>query len=113
MALVMSFSIDPARRSAPNRRTARSAAELADELNDPSPAEPQTLPVPVGRARTLPPKTPAASAAQIEAQMIGERRGLKAGASVIDQAKVTYNKTEWSGSKDRRTPKGRAAKTQV
>ena len=68
---------------------------------------------PVGQVRGLPPNTPGASAAQIEAQMIGERRGLRAGASVIDEAKTTYNRTEWSGSKDRRAPKGRAAKTEI
>jgi hypothetical protein len=54
-----------------------------------------------------------ASASQIEAQLIGERRGLRAGASTIDQAKAIYNKTEWSGERDRRAPKGRAAKTEI
>jgi hypothetical protein len=113
MGPAMSFSIDPARRPPRIRRTAKSAAELADGLEGASAAQPQTLPIPVGRARTVPPKTPLASAAQIEAQMIGERRGLRAGAAAIDQAKVTYNRTEWSGAKDRRAPKGRAAKTEV
>jgi hypothetical protein len=107
----MSFSIDPPRRPSRVRRPAKAAPELAD--GGEAQVEPQSLPVTVGRARTIPPKGAAAGAAQIEAQMIGERRGLKAGASVIDQAKVTYNKTEWSGSRDRRAPKGRAAKTQA
>ncbi|THD60551.1 hypothetical protein [Phenylobacterium sp.] len=111
----MTSSIEPPRRSPPVRKTSKvdRAAPADDEDEGVEAAEPAHLPVPVSPARTIPPKTPVASAAAIEAQLIGERRGLRAGASVIDQAKVTYNKTEWSGSKDRRTPKGRAAKTDV
>ena len=109
----MAFSIDPARRSPRIRRTRKSAAEILDDIEGAPEATANTLPVPVAPARTIPPRTPIASAAQIEAQMLGERRGLKAGASVIDEAKVTYNRTEWSGQKDRRAPKGRAAKTEI
>ena len=109
----MTASIDPLRRSPRIRRTRKTAAEVLDELEGATQAEASNLPVPVGQARSLPPNTPVASAAQIEAQMIGERRGLRAGASVIDEAKTTYNRTEWSGSKDRRAPKGRAAKTEI
>ena len=109
----MSFSIDPARRSPQIRRTRKTAAEILDELEGSTEAKASNLPVPVSPARTIPPQAPVASAAQIEAQMIGERRGLRAGASVIDEAKVTYNRTEWSGSQDRRAPKGRAAKTEI
>jgi hypothetical protein len=107
----MSFSIDPARRSPPIRR--KSAAEAADDLDGASPADGANLPVPVGRARTVPPKGPVAGPATIEAQLLGERRGLKAGASAIDQAKVSYNRTEWSGAWDRRTPKGAVKKTRI
>ena len=108
-------AIGPTRRSPRIRRTRKSAAEILDDLEGKSAAkaEATTLPVPVSPAKTIPPKTPIASAAQIEAQLIGERRGLRAGASVIDEAKVTYNRTEWSGSKDRRAPKGRAARTKI
>ncbi len=109
----MTSPIDPARRPPSVRRPKKSAAEIVDEIEGNAGVEAAGLPVPVGAARTIPPKTPVASAAQIEAQLIGERRGLRAGASVIDEAKVTYNRTEWSGSKDRRAPKGRAAKTKV
>ncbi|MFI4964526.1 MAG: hypothetical protein ACHP9T_04080 [Caulobacterales bacterium] len=109
----MTSSIDPLSRSPRIRRPRKSAAELVDEFEGKPEATPTSLPVPVGRARTVPPKGPVASATQIEAQLIGERRGLRAGASVADQAKVTYNRTEWSGSKDRRAPKGRAAKTEI
>jgi len=109
----MSSPIDPLRRSPNLRRTRKSAAEVVDDLEGGSENTAPGLPVPVGPARTIPPKPPAAGAASIEAQLIGERRGLRAGASVIDDAKATYNRTEWSGSKDRRAPKGRAAKTKV
>jgi hypothetical protein len=109
----MTSSIDPARRSPSIRRSRKTAAEVVDDLEGSTEAKASNLPVPVGPARSIPPKTPVARAAAIEAQLLGERRGLRAGASVIDEAKVTYNRTEWSGSKDRRAPKGRTAKTKV
>jgi hypothetical protein len=109
----MTSSIDPLRRSPLIRRPHKSAPEVLDELEDEAQVSATNLPVPVGPARTIPPRTPVANAASIEAQLIGERRGLRAGASVIDAAKITYNKTEWSGSWDRRTPKGRATKTEI
>jgi hypothetical protein len=109
----MSSSLGPVRRSPRIRRTRKTAAELVDELEGKSETPATNLPVPVSPAQTIPPKAPVASAASIEAQLIGERRGLRAGASLIDRAKVTYNKVEWSGSKDRRAPKGRAAKTEI
>ena len=106
----MTSPIDSSRRSSGIRRVKRKAPARPEENTE---TEAANLPAPVGSARTVPPARPVASAAAIEAQMIGERRGLRGGASVIDQAKVTYNRTEWSGSKDRRAPKGRAAKTDV
>ena len=42
-----------------------------------------------------------------------QRRGLRAGPSIHDIARSAYNKTEWSGSYDRRARKGRAARTEV
>lgn len=108
----MTSSIDPLRRSQPVRRARTEATESLDETDGAAEIEGVNLPIPVSRPRTIP-NTPAASPAAIEAQLLGERRGLRAGATVIDQAKVTYNRTEWSGSRDRRSPKGRAAKTEI
>ncbi|HZZ30943.1 MAG TPA: hypothetical protein VFE10_03030 [Phenylobacterium sp.] len=72
------------------------------------------LPVPVGPARTIPRgEARYAGAAAIEAQVAGERRGLRAGAQIHDQARVSYNRTAWSGSADRRAPKGRSARTEI
>jgi hypothetical protein len=109
----MTASIDPLGKSSRIRRTAKTAAELLDELEGRAEAQAPGLPVPVGPSRTIASKAPVASAAQIAAQLTGERRGLKAGAAVIHQAKTSYNRTEWSGSKDRRAPKGKAAKTEI
>lgn len=106
-------SIGPLRRSPRIRRTPKTAAEILDELEGKSQAGSTNLPVPVSPARAIPPKGPVASAAQIEAQLIGERRGLRAGAKIHDEAKVTYNRTEWSGAKDRRAPQGKTAKTKI
>jgi hypothetical protein len=94
-------------------RQRKTAAQLVDELEGiPSP-DGTLLPVPVSSARTIPPNRPAANGAAIQAQMDGARRGLRGGASVIDEARATYNRTEWSGSQDRRPPKGHARKTEV
>ena len=109
----MSSSIDPLRNAPGVRRARRSEPESLAESDRSGAAEAPNLPVPVGRARTVPPKPPGAGAAAIAAQLQGERRGLRAGAALIDQAKTSYNRTEWSGAKDRRAPKGRAAKKEV
>lgn len=106
----MSSSIDPPRRTGPLRRTRKSVDQGRDEASG---AEAANLPVPVTPAATVPPGGPAVDRVTIAAQLIGERRGLRGGASVIDAAKATYNKVEWSGAKDRRRPKGKVAKTEI
>jgi hypothetical protein len=109
----MSSPIDPFGRSSGVRRTRKSAAELADEHDGHETPTSSGQLVPVSPARTIPPKGPVGSAAQIEAQLIGERRGLRAGPTIHDEAKVSYNRTEWSGRVDRRAPKGRVTKTEI
>jgi hypothetical protein len=92
-----------------------------DSANPDAPDAPEevrsNLPVPVGAARTLPgSKPPAEGGAGFAAHLMGQdgqRRGLRAGPAVIDIAKASYNKVEYSGSHDRRARKGRAAKTEV
>ena len=54
-----------------------------------------------------------AGAAAIDAQVIGERRGLRAGPTIHDEARRSYNHTKWSGAYDRRAPKGRVASSQI
>jgi hypothetical protein len=51
-------------------------------------------------------------AAQLIGQ-VGERRGLRAGAPLLDKARDAYNRVEWSGSYDRRARKGRQARTEI
>ena len=51
-----------------------------------------------------------------EAQMLsqgGNKRGLRGGKEVLDAARSTYLKTEWSGPSDRRPPEGLLTKTKV
>lgn len=107
----MTSSINPTRRSGPVRPTRKSAPERSEAAPE---ADSPNMPVPVGRAETVPPATPVDSAAALHAHLLGQtgaRRGLRAGATVVDTANSAYSKTEWSGSKDRRRPQGRASKT--
>ena len=110
----MASSIEPPRRSPRILGIGKAApARPDDDEEEILAAEAAQLPIPISPARTIPPNRPVASAATIEAQLLGERRGLRAGATVHVQAKVSYNKTEWSGGRDRRAPKGGSTKTEV
>jgi hypothetical protein len=40
----------------------------------------------------------------------GERRGLRAGPSLLDRARSAYSRIEWSGSWDRRARQGRRSR---
>ena len=107
----MSMSVDPLRSSPGIRRSRKADAERADDAPDAGSAG---LPVPVSPARTIPPGASRfAGSAAIDAQVIGERRGLRAGPTIHDDARSSYTRTEWSGSYDRRRPKGRVAKTEI
>ncbi|MGZ6049771.1 MAG: hypothetical protein ACXWKN_15355 [Phenylobacterium sp.] len=104
-------SIDPLRRSAVVRRTRKSEAETADDAQV---SEGSNMLVPVSPAQTVPPRPGRIGGdSALHAQVIGERRGLRAGAGVHDEAKASYVKTEYSGAWDRRRPKGRAAKKEI
>jgi hypothetical protein len=110
----MTFSIDPPRRPSGVRRPKKSAADIVDDLENQREIRGPNLPVPVGRPRAIPAgPARAGGEAAIHAQVIGEKRGLRAGPTIHDQAKATYNKTHWSGSNDRRRPKGGATKTEA
>ena len=69
-------------------------------------------PTPVARA---PSKTDTPADAGVAAQLLGERerRGLRAGYEVREQARATYLQTEFAGPHDRRPRKGRITKTEV
>lgn len=113
----MSFSVDPPRRPGPVRRTRKTGAERPDEGAGPqSSATSTNLPVPLGHAETIAPTTPPHGPSAVEAQLLGQtgaRRGLRAGPGAIDTANSAYNRTEWSGEKDRRSPNGQVARTKI
>jgi hypothetical protein len=109
----MTISIDPLHR-APGPRRSRRADEETERANLTQDAAGRLLPVPVGPPREIPSGSARlAGHSAIDAQVIGERRGLRAGANVHGLAAGSYNRTEWSGSYDRRTPQGYATKTRI
>ena len=109
----MTFSVDPLRRS-PGVRRSRNAEDETDRADLTQETGESLLPVPVGPVRTISSGGPrVAGASAIDAQVMGERRGLRAGYDIHGQAAGSYNRTEWSGSYDRRAPKGRAARTAI
>ena len=101
--------IDRIRRAVSARKASK--AEDARILED-FKAALENLPVPVGPVLTLysrqderfPRDT------EVEAQLLGqdgERRGLRAGPSLLDFARSAYSRIEWSGTYDRRARIGR------
>jgi hypothetical protein len=110
----MMSRIDPIRRSQVLRRAARPQSDKADEASETASVN---LPVPISAVRSLPPTSGLRDgAAEFEAQLMGQygqRRGLRAGPDAIDTARQSYNRVEWSGSKDRRARQGRTARTEA
>jgi hypothetical protein len=110
----MTFRIDPIRRSDVSRKARSPERASEDETHA---AEVVHLPVPVTRVEPVAPRTERrGGVAAFAAQLIGQdgaKRGLRAGHELIPAAKRLYNRVEWSGSKDRRAPKGGKAKTEI
>jgi hypothetical protein len=112
----MMSRIDRMRRAALVRRAQKAEADRAPDAEGVSAAN--TLPVPVGPVsgprsfRDDPRRGHAELAAQLMGQM-NERRGLRAGAPLLDTARDAYNRVEWSGSYDRRARKGRRTRTDI
>lgn len=106
----MTSPIDPHRRSNGVRRVRRSDDAARPDSTD------RSLPVVYEPA---PPPAPAPSAqpeAAFAAHVLGQdghKRGLRGGKETLDSARNLYNKIEYSGSADRRRPKGRTARTDV
>jgi hypothetical protein len=109
----MTSPIDPIRRAILARRAAR--PEEPDE--DVSETPEAGLPAPVSDAKPKPPIGDRPTGGSIfDAQLMGQqnqKRGLRAGQPLFDAAKTSYSKTEWSGSKDRRSGRGRTKKTEI
>lgn len=94
--------IDRIQRAASAYRASKTEADRPDGAGS------SNLPVPVGPVTAAPrtfrderPRGFAEFAAQVIGQD-GQRRGLRAGPSLLDTARETYNRTEWSGRADRR-----------
>ena len=107
----MTSPLDPIRRPNAPRRVKRSDTAARGESTDrsvPAVYEPPPPPAPSGVAA----QPEAAFAAHMLGQD-GQRRGLRGGKETLDSARTLYNKIEYSGSADRRSPKGRTAKTEV
>ena len=105
--------IDRIHRAFVARRAGRMRIDgppAADSAQLPVPIEP-----PVATAR--PPRADRRQGdVEFSAQLIGQdgqRRGLRGGSPVLEQARTTYNRIEWSGTWDRRARKGRQAKTEA
>lgn len=109
----MSDPTDPVLTPTERRRAAR-------RRNDPPPP-PQVE----GERANLPAATAEAAAqrpvrrdgaAIFAAQVIGQegqKRGLRGGAPVLDQARSTYLGNQYSGRRDRRPPSGTMTKTEI
>ena len=111
----MSSRIDRIRHTIAARKAARFAEARADDAFETSATN---LPVPTGPTIKLcqvqggRPGVDAEFATQLMGQD-GERRGIRAGASLFDRARMAYNRIEWSGSFDRRARAGRTTRTDI
>ena len=111
----MMSRIDRIRRAGLVRRAQKAEGDRVEEAQG---AGGVNLPVPVGPVTA--PRTfreerrrgDTEFAAQLMGQD-GQRRGLRAGPSLLDVARTAYNRIEWSGSYDRRARKGRRARTEI
>jgi hypothetical protein len=110
----MMSRIDPIRRAALTRRAAKPEAEAVDQARE---VYASNLPALVDATRSVPPRdAPPEGAAIFGAQLLGQdgqKRGLRAGPQLIDHAKTSYVRTEFSGSFDRRARKGKILKTEI
>lgn len=100
---------EPPRRA--GRRATDPALAPAETARQSSPGA--NLPVPVSEASTVETASPAAP---IEAQILGQdgqKRGLRGGAPVLNQARSAYLGTEFSGAANRRPKPGVVARTEI
>lgn len=103
----MTFPIDPVRRSGAVRRIQRSGrGDFADR------SVPALYEAPQPPALAQPTGPEAAFAAHLLGQD-GQRRGLRGGRETLDRARNVYNRIEYSGIADRRTPKGHLARAKI
>ncbi len=111
----MSSRIDRIRHTIAARKAARFAEARADEAFEVSATN-----LPVTTEPTAAPRSPRSGRQGVDAEFVtqlmgqdGERRGLRAGVSLFDRARMAYNRIEWSGSYDRRARAGRTTRSEV
>ncbi|HEX5379899.1 MAG TPA: hypothetical protein VFW47_15080 [Phenylobacterium sp.] len=110
----MSSPIEPIRRTPRPRHAHRAATDTIEESSEVP--EDRSVPVVTGPAPAPEPERLGDSASVFSAQLMGQdgqKRGLRGGPQVLDAARHTYNRVEYSGAADRRARKGGAAKTEV
>lgn len=109
------FRIDRTQRAVSARDASRTETERPERAQA---SASSNLPVPVTPVmapRTFRDERPRGYA-EFAAQVIGqggERRGLRAGPPLMEQAREAYNRIEWSGRYDRRARKGRTAREEI
>lgn len=99
----------------PSRRAGRRATDPAlASVETPRQSSPcANLPVVAGEVNTIDTATPAGP---IEAQILGQegqKRGLRGGAPVLNQARSAYLGAEFSGTANRRPAPGGVARTEI
>ncbi|MFZ4607872.1 MAG: hypothetical protein ACOYM5_16630 [Caulobacter sp.] len=110
----MTEAVDPVR---PFER--RQTRRRVEDASRPAQADGGTnLPVVIetAHAEDIADPPPVAGASIFTAQVYGQtgqKRGLRGGQPVIDQARAAYLETEYSGPDDRRPPKGLLRKTEI
>jgi hypothetical protein len=108
----MSEPVDPIRDQAERRLMQRRSAER----RKPEPGTALILaPNPPPEAAEQAPSDPGAEAAYT-AQVLGQtgqKRGLKGGPPVLEQARSAYLEAAYSGPLDRRPPPGRVTRTRI
>jgi len=109
----MTDPVDPIRRAVSAQPTRRRGERRREDQGE---ARPDVMfPVPAPERHEADPPAPpsdAAFAAQILGQG-GQKKGLKGGKEVLDQARKGYLGAEYSGEADRRPPPGLIKKTEV
>lgn len=113
----MTSPVDPIRKVERVRRARNATSAQADpasggefdERRLPTVVESNAEPPPASGPR---PAAAAAYAAHVLGQD-GQKRGLRGGQPVLDAARQTYTRTEWSGAADRRAKLGGSTKTEI
>ncbi|HEX8233475.1 MAG TPA: hypothetical protein VF559_09055 [Caulobacteraceae bacterium] len=112
----MTDPLDPIRPPGPEKRARerRSGDRRATPALEHRPALPVVVEAaPPPAPDPLEPADPTtAFAAQLLGQP-GQKRGLRGGPETLERAREAYLGAEWLGPKDRRIPRGKAAKTEA